>query len=394
MATTPICSVDATGIHRPTFQECLTYVQDLYKSIYGQDVYIEPDSQDGQFLGSLAQGFDDANGMAVAVYNAFSPTTAQGVGLSSIVKLVGIARAVATRSTATIRCSGVVGTIIDNGVVTDVNGVAWYLPAIVVIPPEGYIDVTAVCGEFGDIRAAINEINEIFTSKPGWQEAVNVSEASPGAPIELDGQLRQRQAYSASLPALGPRRGLQAAIAALPGVRRLRVYENNAPGPDSLGIPGYSVAVVTDGGSVRSIIETLALKKGSGVRTFGTTVISTLPDDQGFTSQVYYSPVVNVPVSFHLVVKAGIGFTTDVRQRIMDSLADWTQNLGIGTDVQLADAYRAARLYGAEESKTYKIIPGSLTTARDFLEFDTQDDIMAYNEAPYAEASYVNVEVT
>lgn len=392
--TTPICTIDETGIHRPTFDECLSYVEALYRGIYGQDVYIEPDTQDGQFLGLLAQAIHDTNGMAVAVYNSFSPTTAQGVGLSTIVKLVGISRGVPTRSTALVRCEGVVGTVITNGLVADIDGFEWALPTVVVIPPEGFVDVTATCFELGDIRASTGEINEIVNTQPGWQECYSIADASPGAPVETDGQLRQRQAFSASLPALGAAKGLQAALAALTGVRRLRVYQNDMPGADEWGIPGNTIACVLDGGSARDIVDTIYLKKSSGVKTHGTHELLTLPDEYGFTSRVRYSPVVNTPVSCGLTVKAGVGFTTDVRQQIADSVAAWVNGRGIGVSVQLADAYMAARLHGAEDSKTYTIIPGSLMLARDFLEFDEQDILMAYNEAPFAESSYVDIKVT
>lgn len=395
MADTPICTIDEFGIHRPTMDDCLDYIRTVYKGIYGQDIYIEPDTQDGQFLGLLAQAIHDTNGMAVAVYNSFSPTTAQGVGLARLVKLVGISKAIATRSTATVRCEGVVGTIIMAGVVADIDGGEWALPSQVLIPPEGFIDVTATCRDLGDIRASAGEINEIVNPQPGWQEAYSITDAAPGAPIETDGQLRQRQAYSASLPALGSTKGLQAALANLMGVRRLRVYQNDMPGPDEWGIPGNSVAVVIDGFyQIQDGIETIYLKKSGGVRTYGTTSGMTLPDEFGFSARVFYSPLVNVPMACGLVVKAGVGFTMDIRNEIAKTVSDWMNSLGIGVGVQLADAYAAARLFDGVNKKTYTIVPGSLKLSRDYLELDEQDISMAYNEAPYALTSSVHIQVT
>jgi uncharacterized phage protein gp47/JayE len=394
MADTPVCTIDANGIHKPSFSDCLEYFQGLFRSIYGSDIYIDNDSQDGQLIGVLALALDDANTMTVAAYNSFSPSTAQGVGLSSNVKLNGIKRQIPSRSTVDVIVIGVAGTIIAEGsAISDGNQNLWTLPETV-IPSEGETMVTATALLEGAIFAGPFALSTIVTVTRGWQQVYNPGTATLGAPVETDVQLRRRQTYSASLPALGPRRGLQAALADLSGSRRLRVYENSNPGPDEWGVPGYSIAVVTDSGGARQIVEAIALKKGSGVRTYGTHSLLTLPDDHDFSTRIYFSPVVNVPITYRLQIKSGVGFTTDVLRRVTENLATWTQGLGIGTNVQLADAYMAARLYGAAESATYKIVPGSLMVARDSMEFATQDIAIVYNEAPYAEPSYVYVEVT
>ncbi len=100
------CTIDQNGITVPAYADILTYLKDAYRTIYGADVYLEPDSQDGQLLAIFAAAINDANAMAAAVYNAFSPATAQGVGLSSVVKINGIARAVASFSTVDVLIVG------------------------------------------------------------------------------------------------------------------------------------------------------------------------------------------------------------------------------------------------------------------------------------------------
>ena len=65
-------TIDATGIHAPTYNDILEELKENYRTIYGEDTYLEPDSQDGQFVAVLALAISDANAMAVATYNAFS----------------------------------------------------------------------------------------------------------------------------------------------------------------------------------------------------------------------------------------------------------------------------------------------------------------------------------
>ena len=134
-----VCEIDATGIHKPDFSEILEYLKAEYRGIYGEDVYLENDSQDGQLLGIFAAAINDANAMAVAVYNAFSPSTALGVGLSRVVKINGISRNLPSYSSADLEIVGQSGSTITGGLARDVNGYLWALPPVVNIPPGGAI---------------------------------------------------------------------------------------------------------------------------------------------------------------------------------------------------------------------------------------------------------------
>ncbi len=62
MGATPVCQITAAGVVRPDFDACLGYVQALYRSIYGVDLYLGADSQDGQFMALLANAIHDCNG--------------------------------------------------------------------------------------------------------------------------------------------------------------------------------------------------------------------------------------------------------------------------------------------------------------------------------------------
>ena len=85
-------TISAAGIDAPDFAKILAVLNERVREIFGDDIYIEPDSQDGQLLGVYSLALSDLNAAAVAVYNAFSPATAQGNGLSSVVKINGLRR--------------------------------------------------------------------------------------------------------------------------------------------------------------------------------------------------------------------------------------------------------------------------------------------------------------
>lgn len=96
-------TISAAGIDAPDFAQILAVLNERVREIFGDDIYIEPDSQDGQLLGVYSLALSDLNAAAVAVYNAFSPATAQGNGLSSVVKINGLRRKLPSRSQAEVR---------------------------------------------------------------------------------------------------------------------------------------------------------------------------------------------------------------------------------------------------------------------------------------------------
>lgn len=391
MGNTPVCTIDASGITKPTFADCLAYLEDRYRSIYGQDVYIDQTTPDGQLLALWAAVLDDCNQQTVDVYNAFSPSTAQGVGLSRVVRINGISRKSASYSTASGYVVGVAGTVIEGGIVVDENGYQWDLPESVTIPSEGMVLVDATCRTIGAISALDGTINRILTPVPGWQEFYSVGNATLGDPVETDAELRIRQAYSAALPATSSITALSAAIASITGVTRFRVYENNLAGPDALGIPGRSIAVVVDGGSEQTIVDTISLKKGQGVGTHGTLLSEATPDRYGVSRQIRFSRPIAHGVTYRLRVKPLKGFTTDIQSRIAKSLSDWTNDLGIGQPVLISDAHYAARLMGSEDAKTFRIVPDTFMIASGSGAPAVQDVFCAFNEAPFCLPEYVRI---
>lgn len=384
----PVCTIDATGIHAPAFADVLNYLKEAYWGVYGSDVYLENDSQDGQFLGIVAAAIHDVNSQLVAAYNAFSPATAQGTGLSTVVKINGIARKVPTFSNADLVVIGQAGTIIRNGAARDTNGVRWVLPATVTIPASGTITVTATCSVLGAIRAQANMITQIARPTLGWQSVTNPAAATPGAPVEDDAQLRQRQAVSTMIPSQTVLDGILGAIAAIPGVSRYRAYENDTNGADANGMPGHSLGIVVDGGDDTAIANAIAAKKSPGTSTVGTTAV-TVTDAYGIPHTIRFYRPTQVAITWKVTVKnlGTGGFTTDTATAIQQSISDWTNALGIGNSLLLSRAYMAANLWGGGASSSFEIL--SISMARGGGSPLPADIPIAFTEAPACDPSYV-----
>ena len=359
MSTYPLptlaATISAAGIYAPPYSDILGSLQASFQLIYGSDVYLQPDSQDGQLLAIFAQAIYDANATAVAVYNSFSPATAQATALSSAVKINGLAREVPSNSQVVVLIGGTVGTTINNGVVGDTGGNSWNLPVVVVIPPSGSISVTATCSVTGAISAPAGTVTLINTPVLGWSTVTNAAAASPGAPVETDAALRIRQAESVALPALTPIEATVAAVAALPGVLQVAYDENPTGAVDANGVPAHSICLIVEGGSATAIAQAIAAKKTPGCGTYGSTSISVV-DSNGVPSTInFYVPTQNtitVSVSIHALA----GYVSSTAALIQNAISNYINALTIGADVLLTRLYLPAQLFGAAASAQYELM--------------------------------------
>lgn len=329
MITTTAPTIDATGISAPAFSDILDFLKSKYQAIYGPDTYLEDDSKDGQLLAIFASCISDANAVAISVYNAFSPATAQGANLSSVVKINGIARAVASPSTVDVTIVGVVGTTITNGVVQDTNQVNWDLPASVTIPPAGEITVTATCEQPGAVSAAPGTVTTIATPTRGWQTVTNASAASLGNPVEEDADLRVRQASSTALPSLTVLDGIIGAVKAITGVTRVAAYENDTNVIDTNGLPPHVISLVVEGGDATAIANAIAAKKTPGGGTYGTTTV-TVNDVYGIPHPINFFRPTPQAITAVVNLKALAGYSTAVGARVQQAISDYVNSVAIG----------------------------------------------------------------
>ncbi|EMF4744753.1 baseplate J/gp47 family protein, partial [Yersinia enterocolitica] len=247
----------------------------------------------------------------IAVYNSFSPATAVGNGLSSNVKINGIKRDKETNSTVDVLITGNVGLEITNGAARDADGVRWDLPASVIIGLDGTATATAICSVPGAIVALANTVKEIATPTRGWLTVNNPTGATLGKPVEVDAELRVRQAVSVALPSRTVLDGILGAIAGISGVERYRGYENDTNITDGNGIPSHSISIVVDGGDATEIAQSIALKKGPGSGTYGTTTIP-ITDKYGIVHPINFFRKGTVQIYVRLEIKALQGYTSSI----------------------------------------------------------------------------------
>lgn len=404
MAEPPVCLIDATGIHRPTFEQCLAWFADRYRGIYGQDIAIDPDTQDGQWLRTQADALHQSNGVAVSVFNAFSLSSAQGTSLSRLVKLNGLQRKIASRSSADVRLVGVAGTVIENGTVTGPNGSVWNLPASVTIPYEGEITVTVQAAELGAVPAPSQTLIGIPQPVPGWQSVINDEPAVMGAPIETDPQLKRRQKVSTTKPSRAILEGIAAEILDLPGVTRVKTYERptfdplptNVTAPESYQPPGFtdlpigSVAFVVEGGDVDAIATAIGQNKASG--TLDGTTTGLYVDGAGIGRRLPFYRTHVVPVAYRVILRKRAGWTSDIADTIKAGLVAWTGLRDIGERIVRARAYLPAQLYGNANLGAGKYELVSVEIGREDAPPGEHDVVLAFDEAAQTSLDAIDIE--
>lgn len=353
MLITDLVYIDSTGYHYADYPSFLEWRKQQFRDIYGADIYLEADSQDGQLIAVQAKADYDTAAQGAATYNSFSPATAQGVGLSRVVKINGLSRRIPSHSTVELTIVGQSGTIITGGIATDSLNQKWLIPTTT-IPGGGTVVATGVAELEGAIAALANTVNIIFTPTRGWQTVNNASDATPGAPVESDAELRIRQAISTANPSLTVLDGTVGGVANLAGVTKVRGYENDTGSTDANGIPAHKIAISVVGGDDVEICEEILLHKTPGTGTFGNTT-ELVYDAHGMPINIAFNRAVTATIQAEVTISVGPAWSNDYITLIQNAIAAVINTGKIGDDVLITKLYAPAYLNGSIPGQSYDI---------------------------------------
>lgn len=394
MATTlvtPVPKITTAGLTIPTYMDYYQFLVATMQSIYGEDIYIDNDSQDGQFIQILALAMADSAKVLQSLYQSFSPTYASGAGLSRLVKINNIRRKGASFSTCDVTLTGQALTTIRDGTVRDVYNNVWDLPPEVIIPASGQITVTATAQKIGSIYLSAGQLSTIGTPTRGWQSVTNASASNPGKQIETDSALRKRRDTSTGISATTPIDSITARIADIDGVVSSAVYENSTDSTDANGIPEHSISVVCYGGDSQEIADTIFASKTIGANTYGTTTIP-VTDSKGIVSNIsFFRPTVIYPYVRIVIhpIKASVDQT--IIDNIVSSINAYMNNLTIGFSLN------ANRLYSIAYSQDADIYDPSFNINSIQLSLDnsvwSDSVIAAFNQIILGKSDQITVTI-
>lgn len=303
--TNPI--IDSTGVTVQTLQEILTELEDSFKGIYGTDLDLSQNTPDGQRLGILAKISADLQAYGLSLYDLLDPDFAIGEMMNKIIKIAGITRNPATRSSVEETI------VVDRNLALasgykarDENNQNWVTTSDSTLT-TGSNTVTMYAEFFGNYEAGAGEITEPVTIILGVTSVTNAAAAVAGVDEETDEELRIRRNKSLENPSYSTVGGLYAKLVDLEGVTDLQVYENDLSTTDSVrGMVPHSIWVVIEGGDTADIVEVLAKSKTSGTSQKGSesgTYIETLTTPDGSTRTINHTMLYDRPTDVDLFVE-------------------------------------------------------------------------------------------
>ncbi len=383
--------IDGSGLHVPSYPEIRDQLITEMKNIFGQDIYIDEDTQDYQQISIFAKKIFDTNALAVLVYNNRTPITAIGVGLDNLCALVGITRHPATYSTVQLTITGDAGTVIINGEASD-GTYTWNLPPSVTIPSNGTITVEAKCDTSGTIGAAPNTITTILTPVYGWLSVTNNYSANQGQDVETDAELRGRFSTATYQPSETVMDGITAGLQGINGVTRVKGYENDTNLEDANGLPPHSISYVVEGGTNEEVALQIYHKKTPGVYTYGTTSVNVTGTGGSVNVIRFYRPTYkNVYTKINITKLSG--YNDSYVDAIKVAVKEYIDNLEIAETV-----YRSVVWSVATTQMTDILSPAFSVTdvqfSTDGTIYNTNDVAMAFNEAAQIELANIQVVVT
>jgi len=323
--------VTAQGFDRTRLDERVQQLFDAYRLIFGQDISLDPDDLDGEFLSLIGEAISDVDQLAEDVYNSFSPNDAVGAALSRLVQLNSIRRIAGAYSTADLTVGGVVGTVIEAGqlIRSTYDNSLWTTTGDVTIPSAGTALVSCRALTFGATFAPANTLTKIETPLYGWQSVTNAAAAVPGRAEETDEELRQRRKQSTATASQGIVDGIYGALLNLPNVRLAKVYENETDDPDANGQAPHSLNAVVSGGDIGAIALTLYIKRSAGVTMLGA-VAQDIVDSQGHIQTMRFDRPTDLPAYIVVNVTKLPGYPVDGATQIKNNLAAYGLTLDIG----------------------------------------------------------------
>lgn len=327
--------IDEAGLHLASYHDIRDSLMEDMKRIFGQDIYLENDSQDYQLISAFALMLYDTQQALLLAYNNNSPATAVGKGLDRIVALNGIHRTSASYSSCTVKVSGTPYTKITNGIVADSRGYQWALPEQVTIGATGSVAVTVVCRTVGRILVSPGDITTIVTPTKGWTAVENLVSATAGTEQESDSALRVKQAASVANPSRSVFDGTIGAIVNAEGVSRYAAYENDTSETVD-GLPPHSITLVIEGGEEGELANLIYLHKTPGCYTNGDVVVE-IVGAYGVTTPVRFYRPQPVDIAVSVQVHGLDGYTDDTTETIRKNIYAYINNLAIGQSAYTAN---------------------------------------------------------
>ena len=289
------------GLSISTFTENKEKLSEEIKSIYGEDINIDANSPDGQFISIFSQAKTDLEELLLGIWNSLNPDKATGVSLDRVFAFNGIRRKAGTYTyvneefTFSNACTlkGIEEDGVENAyTIRDNEGNKFLLVNRHEQPEAGTVTLLVRAEKIGKIEVLPNTINTPVTVILGVSAVNNPFPAvSVGINEETDFEFRNRRNLAIYAASKGFDESMKSALLNLPDVTYAEVYDNRYGDYSSFGVPLHGIWAVVEGGGDKEIANTIFTKLTAGVPMFGSEEIY-VNDSYGKSNVIKFSRVV------------------------------------------------------------------------------------------------------
>ena len=329
--------LDQNGLQLQTRQQIIdeilngtSTIPGLYQ-IYGNDINVDPNTPDGNFINIIAQIAVDYQDLLQQVYNDFNPNTALGVGLDRDCAYNGVVRKAGTPSTQMVTVT-VNQALTLQGldtfpnspfIVSDNAGNQFALLNTYAFGGAGSQNLNFQAVQIGATVVAANTLTTIVTVQLGVTSVTNGTlSGTTGTATETDYALRLRRQQSVALPSKGYLQGLIGALLAITGVTSAEVLENITNTTDANGIPGHSIWVIVAGGANADIANAIYIKRNAGCGMKGGISVPITQVDLTVFNVLFDRPTSeNLYISFSVHAVTGTVDATFIKNQILALLS-------------------------------------------------------------------------
>ena len=315
--------IDANGLATQDLNEIIEDLTNKFKSIYGDDVNLDQNSPDGQWINILAQEKKDTLDLITTIYNNFDVDSVVGLPQQVLYKLNGLKLKTYTYSYCYVDVtvsSGVTLQGLDENLevedatgftVSDSNGNNWILTETTSLQ-AGTHTLNFRSQNVGNYTALANTINIMSSIVAGVvsvnNEANNYITGNVG---ESSAEFRERRHLAMAVGSRGFDESIASQLYDLPNVTQAKVYDNRTNATKD-GIPPHTVWVIVEGGTSEEIGKVIYANIPPGIPMKGEEVAE-VEKINGDIVTVNY----DLPNAVDLYVKLSIG---QVGTAIIDEL--------------------------------------------------------------------------
>lgn len=320
--------ISKDGIKIDSLDDIKERLENAFKSVYGQDVNLSSDTPDGQLIGIFSQELANIHSAVTFIVDMLDPYKAYGKWLEQRALYSGIVRNTASYSYIDdVVLLGMPKTNIPNGTrFTDANNNKWEITEPTKLNDLGSARVKLRSVELGNYDVKENESLTSDTVIIGIDTITTLSASYGGADVETDDQLRKRLLQSHVINNLDDRKGIEAKLLQVAGVKQARVYENSGNITNGDGVPAHSINAVIIGGDDKDIAEVITKNKIGGCGLFGQ--IETSYYYKGDNRLVRFDRASKVPISVIIEIERINNFNSINTDEIIKNLKDINFNIG------------------------------------------------------------------